>query len=89
MFDELNKRAKKVIRHLEEKHENQTILCVSHATAMKAIVGNIVFGKNYAPKIFLAMYSHVWIKNTGITICEKSKEFGWTLNTWNDMTHLS
>ncbi len=87
-FNELNERAKRVLKHLEEKHENQTILVVSHSTAIKAMVGRIVFNDELTPNMLFRMRTHIWANNTGITICEKTERWGWQLNTWNDMTHL-
>jgi phosphoserine phosphatase len=87
-FNELNERAKRVLKHLEEKHGNQTILVVSHSTAIKAMVGRIVFDDELTPKVLLKMRFHMWANNTGITICEKHPKYGWQLDTWNDMTHL-
>ena len=87
-FDELNERAKRVLKHLEEIHENQTILVVSHSTAIKALVGRIVFDDELTPKVLLMMRFHMWANNTGVTICEKHPKYGWQLDTWNDMTHL-
>ncbi len=87
-FEDINKRTQKVLEHLENKHENQTILCVSHSTYIKALVGRIIFGGNLTEKIFKEMRKHMWAKNTGITICEKHPKYGWQLNTWNDASHL-
>jgi broad specificity phosphatase PhoE len=87
-FEELSTRAKKVLKHLEEKHKDQTILCVSHGTMIKSIVSQVVFGDDASPEIFVKMKEHMWIQNTGVTICEKTIKRGWTLNTWNDITHL-
>lgn len=87
-FEELNERAKKVLKHLEEIHNDQTILVVSHSTMIKAIVGIIVFGEKLTPDTLFAMRFHMWAQNTGITICEKHPKYGWQLNTWNDMTHV-
>lgn len=87
-FDELNERSKRVLKHLEEKHGNQTVLVVSHSTAIKATVGRIVFDDELTPKVLLKMRFHLWANNTGVTICEKHPKYGWQLNTWNDMTHL-
>jgi len=87
-FNELNERAKRVLKHLGEKHDNQTILIVSHSTAIKAIVGRIVFENELTPKVLLKMRFHMWANNTGITICEKHPKYGWQLNTWNDIAHL-
>lgn len=87
-FDELDERVERVLKHLEDKHKDQTILCVSHSTAIKAMVARIIFGCELTPEIFLKMRDHLWAQNTGITICEKSEQYGWTVNTWNDMNHL-
>ena len=87
-FDELNSRAKKVIKHLEENHKGQTVLVVSHSTAIKAIVGNIVFAEEFKPNILYRMRMHMWARNTGITICELHEKYGWQLNSWNDTTHI-
>jgi broad specificity phosphatase PhoE len=87
-FNELIERATKVQNHLEAKHEGQTILCVSHSTAIKAIVGKIIFDNGFTPTILLEMRHHMWANNTGVTICEKHPKYGWQLNTWNDMAHI-
>lgn len=87
-FKDINERAKKVIWHLENKHSNQKILCVSHSTFIKAIVGRIIFDDLLTEPIFREMRGHMWMKNTGITICEKDPKYGWRLNTWDDSTHV-
>lgn len=87
-FNELNERTQRVLKHLEEKHGSQTILVVSHSTAIKAIVGRMVFENELTPKVLLGMRFHMWANNTGVTICEKHSKYGWQLNTWNDMAHL-
>lgn len=88
-FGELSERAKQVLKHLEEKHGTETILCVSHGTMIKTIISQVVFGEKVSPEIFMKMKEHMWIQNTGVTICEKTEKYGWTLNTWNDLNHLS
>lgn len=52
------------------------------------IVAKAIFGKSLTPRMFLAIRSHLWIKNTGITVCEYTDRHGWTLVTWNDAAHL-
>lgn len=88
-YEELSNRAKQVIAHLEEKHKDQSILCVSHGTMIKAIVSQIVFEEIADPKIFIKMKEHMWAQNTGVTVCENTEKYGWTLNSWNDLNHLS
>jgi hypothetical protein len=53
------------------------------------LVGRIIFEDEFTPRTLLKMRLHMWANNTGITICEKHPKYGWQLNTWNDMTHLS
>lgn len=86
--NEMIKRIDKVLKHLETKHGNQTVLCVSHCTAIKTVVARIIFGDELTPDIFLKVKHHLFAQNTGITICEKSDKYGWTVNTWNDMSHV-
>ncbi len=86
--NEIIKRAERVLKHLETKHHNQTTLCVTHCTFIKALISEIIFGSELSPDILLKMRDHLFIQNTGITICEKSEKYGWTLNTWNDMSHV-
>lgn len=88
-FGELSGRAKQVLKHLEDKHGSETILCVSHGTMIKTIISQVVFGEKVSPEIFMKMKEHMWIQNTGVTICEKTEKYGWTLNTWNDLNHLT
>lgn len=87
-FEELNKRAKGVLEHLLLHHREQNVLCVSHATMIKMIICKAIFGKSLTPEIFLQLREHLWLKNTGITVCEYIDKWGWTLIAWNDTTHL-
>ena len=86
--NEIIARAGRVLEHLETKHMDGTILCITHCTFIKAIVARVIFGSELTPQLFLKMRDRTWIRNTGITICEKSEKYGWTLNTWNDVNHL-
>lgn len=87
-FEELSDRGQDVLNHLFEKHKEMNVLCVSHSTMTKMIVAKILFGDTLTPKQFILLRKHLWVKNTGITICEHSEKYGWTLNTWNDSNHL-
>lgn len=87
-FNDIDSRAQKVLEHLESNHSDQMILCVSHSTYIKALVGKIIFSNDLTEKIFLEMRKHLWVKNTGITVCEKHPKYGWQLNMWNDSSHL-
>lgn len=87
-FAELNARGQNVLDHLLKEHKEQKVLCVSHGTMTKMIVARILFGNKLTPKIFVILREHLWANNTGITICEYTEKYGWTLNTWNDTSHL-
>lgn len=87
-FEELNERAESVLEHLLLRHKEQNVLCISHATMIKMIVCKAIFGKSLTPEIFLQLREHLWLKNTGITICEYTNKWGWTLVNWNDTSHI-
>ncbi|MDP3918127.1 MAG: histidine phosphatase family protein [Candidatus Woesebacteria bacterium] len=87
-FNELNKRVKKLIKHLEDNHNDQNILCISHSTLIKALTAKIIFGQELTIDIFEKIRKSLWMENTSISVFEKSKEYGWTLVTWSDRSHL-
>ena len=87
-FNDLRLRAQKILSHLVKNHQNQNILLVSHATTIKSIVFEAIFGENLNSKIFWNIRRHIITKNTGVTILEYSKKRGWVLVTWGDVSHL-
>jgi probable phosphoglycerate mutase len=87
-FNELNERGKKVIAHLLKHHKGQNVLCVTHAGMIKMILARMIFEDSLTPEIYWNFKYHLWSKNTGITVCDYSKEYRWVLETWNDTTHL-
>ena len=87
-FEELDKRAKEVLEHLLLHHKKQNVLCISHATMIKMIICKAIFGDSLTPGIFLQLREHLWLKNTGITVCEYTDKWGWTLVNWNDTSHI-
>jgi broad specificity phosphatase PhoE len=87
-FFDLRNRAEKVLDHLLKEHSKETILCVTHGTILKMIMSIIMLGKHLTPRGFQNLRSHLYLQNTGITICEYSEKYGWTVNTVNDTTHL-
>lgn len=87
-FNDLKRRANKILEHLVTNHQNQNVLLVSHATTIKTIVFEAIFGDNLTPKLFWNIRRHIITKNTGVTILEYSKKRGWALITWGDITHL-
>lgn len=87
-FNELNERITGVLRHLEKHHKNQTILCVSHSAFIETVAAKVLLGDNLTPEINRKIKKHMYMENTGVTICEYTDKYGWTLKTWNDTTHL-
>ena len=87
-FDELNERGRKVITHLLKHHKGQNVLCVSHAGMIKMILARMIFEDSLTPEIYWNFKYHLWSKNTGISVCDYNQEYRWTLETWNDTTHL-
>jgi broad specificity phosphatase PhoE len=87
--NDLKKRAQKILKHILKHHKNQDILLISHGTFIKMVISLMIFDKILTPEIFWYIRRHFSLGNTGITICEHSEKYGWSLKTWNDTTHLS
>lgn len=87
-FKELKSRAEKVLKHLEKKHMNQNVLLVSHGTFIKTLTAAVLFGQDLTPEVFWNFRHHIVVKNTGITTLEYTDRYGWSLISWNDMTHI-
>jgi len=87
-FDELNTRIEKVVSHLLKRHRGQNVVCVSHGTAIKAIIFKMVFGNELSAKIFSSIRFHFWSTNTGVSVCEYIEGRGWGVVSWNDTSHL-
>jgi probable phosphoglycerate mutase len=87
-FEELNIRIEKVVNHLLQGRKDQNVVCVSHGTAIKAIIFKMVFGEELTPKLFSRIRFHFWSTNTGISVCEYHKGRGWGVISWNDSSHL-
>lgn len=87
-YEEINKRAKKLLEHLIKDHSENDVICVSHATYIKFLVGKMIFGEDLTPYISHIFYHHFSIHNTGLTVCEYTKEDGWLIRHLNDASHL-
>ncbi|MBI4160200.1 histidine phosphatase family protein [Candidatus Wolfebacteria bacterium] len=89
-FEDLKKRAREALRHLEDRPENN-ILVVSHGTFMRVMMGEVLFGSNFTAPECLQLFKTTMAKNTGITVLvyntEKAPPF-WQLLAWNDHAHL-
>ena len=85
-FFDLRNRANRVIDFLN-KRQHKNVLVVSHGIMLRTIVGAMVFGEYFTPDIYDRMCIQMRIKNTGITLCERTRH-GWKLVVWNDHAHL-
>jgi broad specificity phosphatase PhoE len=94
-FADIVARVERVRSRLEERIEDERVLCVSHWGFMHFFLGATIFREDFSPAHIPALYrmSHI---NTGITIFEKRRDYviegipfdGWALSTWNDRAHL-
>jgi len=87
-YEEIEKRAGIVVEHLLDEHQKENVLCVSHASMIKAIISKMVFGKRLTAQIFSDIRYGFWATNTGISVCEYVKGRGWGIISWNDSSHL-
>jgi len=87
-FLELNGRVEKVLTHLIHEHQKQNIVCVSHASMIKAIISKMTFGERLTAQIFTDIRYHFWSTNTGISVCEYRNDGIWGITSWNDASHL-
>jgi len=87
-FMELNARVEKVLTHLMEEHQKQNVVCVSHASMIKAVIAKMIFGEGLTAPIFTDIRYHFWSTNTGISVCEYGKDKIWGITSWNDASHL-
>lgn len=87
-FNALDGRAGKILEHLLCHHKNQTVLCVSHATMIEAIVAKMVFGSDLSFEIMAHIKKHFGTINTGVSIAEFNEKDGWSLLTFNGFGHL-
>lgn len=85
-FHDVKKRAEKFLENLENRTEKH-IVVVSHALLMKMLLSVVMFQSSMTALEFNRVYNFFVIKNTGITILDKTDK-GFVLVTWNDHAHL-
>lgn len=86
-FFDLQRRAEEFISYLETVKE-ENILVVTHGMILRMIVATMFLGKKVTPDLFLQFERFFKTSNAGMTVCERGKESGWKLLTWNDSAHL-
>ena len=94
-FEAIVDRVARLQRRLEERIEDERVLCVSHWGFLHFFLGATIFREEFSPAHLPALYriSHI---NTGITIFHNRRDYliegvrfdGWALQTWNDQGHL-
>jgi len=87
-FNDQRKRGVEILRHLEEKHNNKVVICVSHGTIVKLILALILFGEKLKAREFFPIRDTFKMGNTGITMCKFFDDDGWKIISVNDTTHL-
>lgn len=94
-FTQALRRVRRFKRKLERRRGSKPLLFVTHADFLRFFLGDTLFGKQFAPGHFNALWS-MKATNTGITVFEfdtKPPTPGypkrpWKLLTWMDHRHL-
>ncbi len=91
-FNEQKARGLRILKHIENKHKGEIVVCVSHGIIIKLILALMAFGENLKAKEFFAFRDTFKMGNTGITMCklydEDEWKDGWKIISVNDITHL-
>ena len=86
LFD-LKDRAEAFLEFISNRKE-ENILCITHGMFLKVIISSMMLREDLTPKIVFNSYDFFRAQNTGITLCLKDDERGWSMRTWNDHAHL-
>jgi len=87
-FTEFKNRIKKFFKYLNSRKE-KNILIVSHGGPIRMTILFMMFGGDkFDPEIYYNFIELFRLTNTGITMCEKSKDGRWDLWAFNDHAHL-
>jgi 2,3-bisphosphoglycerate-dependent phosphoglycerate mutase len=74
-----------LLKSLEYEH----VVVVTHGITLRMIIACMMFPEDTIVNNFAAMLKFFHTTNTGITVCEREKEYTFKLLTWNDYAHLS
>ena len=86
-FVEIRERANQLLKFVLTKEKNYIIL-VTHGDFLRMVLSVMMFGNAVTPKEHQNVFSFYQTNNTGITICEYTKDKNWRLLTFNDHSHL-
>ena len=72
---------------LISKSKKNNILVVTHVGPIKMLL-MLMTGKKFLPQDFYKFSNLLKLDNTGITLCNKDKNNVWTIQAYNDYSHL-
>ena len=87
-FLDFKNRIDKLSKQLIER-KSKNLLIVTHSAVIKMFVALSIYGDTLTSDLFLPMYDHLSIANTGISYFAYDREKGWRVNCFNDVSHIS
>ncbi|MFA6338758.1 MAG: histidine phosphatase family protein [Candidatus Paceibacterota bacterium] len=93
-FDDLAKRAEKLLEYIEQRPEEYIIL-VTHGIFLKMLISYMLYRDNLRVEDYEKLNYDNKVNNTSITYCEYNSEEkntptkGWKLVIWDDHHHLT
>ncbi|OGM02529.1 hypothetical protein A2115_00925 [Candidatus Woesebacteria bacterium GWA1_41_8] len=82
-------RATEFKKHLEEKHQGQDILVVSHGLFIRVFLTACILGENYDDESFANLFGALNIHNTGVTLLRFDEDVNrWEVIYINNYLHL-
>ncbi len=86
-FHDLKTRTSSFLEQLSRKGE-ENLIVVSHGHTIRNLVGLMIFGEDFNATQWHDMINHMYLRNTGVTVCDYQTSRGWAVSTFNDIAHL-
>lgn len=86
-FYDAKQRVQELLTYIE-KLDKEHIVLVTHGDFLKMILGVMIFEEKLTHDIFAEIERTFSHRNTGVTVCTKTKKFRWVIETFNDVSHL-
>ncbi|MFA6551929.1 MAG: histidine phosphatase family protein [Candidatus Paceibacterota bacterium] len=93
-FSEIKSRCQKILKHITEFKDSESIVAVSHARTIRFLISLILFGERLSPMDYMGFWS-LEISNTGVSVADYKPEIAvynngnpWRVLTINDCKHL-
>lgn len=86
-FAELSGRAHTALAFLEE-YAAPRLCVVTHGGFLRVLIGSMLFREAFTKPLFIRLFRHITIDNTGITHVTYAPDEGWNLISLNDSAHL-